>query len=84
MIGDRIPENDLHWKRYLELLKIMEYCFKPKLFKGHCSVLKLHINEHHSMFKSLHGDSSLSAKFLALARATFTFGTNGMLLDNAI
>ena len=63
MIGDRIPENDLHWKYYLILLKIMDIVSSPLLSKGHCSVLKLYITEHHSMFKSLHGDSSLTAKF---------------------
>ena len=63
IIGDCIPENDLHWKCYLVLLKIMDIVSSPILSKGHCSVLKLHINEHHSMFKSLNGESSLTAKF---------------------
>ena len=63
IIGDRIPENDLHWKCYLVLLKIMDIVSSPMLSKGHCSVLKRHIQEHDSLFKTLHGESSLTPKF---------------------
>ena len=36
------------------------------------------------MFKSLNGESSLTAKFHFFAKTAFTFGTYGMLLDDAI
>ena len=73
IIGDCIPENDLHWKCYLILLKIMDIVSSPILSKGHCSILKLCINEHHSMFKSLNGESSLTAKFHFFATTQNSF-----------
>jgi len=63
IIGDCIAENDLYWECYLVLLKIMDIITSPIISKGHCSILKLHINEHHSMFKSLYGASSITPKF---------------------
>ena len=63
IIGDCIAEDDSHWKCYLLLLKIIDIVRSPIINKGHCSILKFLIEEHHTTFKNLYGESCITPKF---------------------
>ena len=63
LIGDCVPEEDKHWRCFLLLLKICDIVFSPIIPKGYCAVLKLLIEEHHSLFKLLYSSSMLTPKF---------------------
>lgn len=63
MVGDCVPEEDEHWRCFLLLLKICDIVFSPIIPKGYCAVLKLLIEEHHSLFKLLYSSSMIIPKF---------------------
>ena len=63
IMGDCVPEGDEHWKCLLLLLKICNIVFSPIIPKGYCSVLKILIEEHHSLFSHLYSTASITPKF---------------------
>lgn len=63
IIGDCVPEEDKHWKCFLLLLKIYDIIFSPVIPKGYCSVLRLLIDEHHSLFSELYSNAAITPKF---------------------
>ena len=60
--GDLIPEGNKVWTCFLLLLKIIDIVICPVVFKGHCSILRMLIEEHLTMFKRLYPDSSIIPK----------------------
>lgn len=63
IMGDCVPEEDENWKCLLLLLKICDIVFSPIIPKGYCSVLKVLIEEHHSLFSHLYSSESITPKF---------------------
>lgn len=61
LLGEKIPEEDLNWKCFLLLRKIVEIVLSPVVSTNLCS-LKLLINEHHSLFVSLYGEDAYIPK----------------------
>lgn len=63
LIGDKIDEDDQHWKCFLLLRKIVDIVLCPKVCSGFSAILKLLIIEHHSLYVSLYGSSNYIPKF---------------------
>ena len=53
IVGERIPENDLKWKCFLLLRKIVEIVLSPIVSTNLCSSLQLLIRDHHSLLASM-------------------------------
>lgn len=62
MIGDLIPEGNMHWELLLCLLTCMEYIFSPSLTQEAVIYLKYIIEEHHSLFLELFPEKHLKPK----------------------
>ena len=63
ILGDTVPEENKHWKCFLLLLRICDIVFSPIIPKGYCSVLRILIEEHHSLFSKLYSNTSITPKF---------------------
>ena len=48
LIGERVPQDNQHWKCFLLLVKIVHISACPVISKGCCAYLRVIINEHHS------------------------------------
>lgn len=76
LIGDLVPEDhDQNWKCFLILLKIIQIT-TSNVSCSVCAVLKLAIQEHHTMFVALYGATSLTPKM-----HLFTIPNKFLLLD---
>ena len=64
IIGPKIPEDDLHWKCFLLLRNIIDIVLCPVASESISASLKLVINEHHSLFMSLHSKCIPKMHFL--------------------
>ena len=63
IIGDCVPEQDTKWKCFILLRKIIDILVSPVIHIEQCAVLKSLIQEHHLLFKDLHGESLITPKF---------------------
>lgn len=62
VIGDCIPEDDLHWDLLLLLLEIMSFIFAPTISQEEIIYLKCVIQYHHALFLQLFKDEHLKPK----------------------
>ena len=62
MIGHLIPEEDNHWKHYLQLLDIMDIVFSEKVYPDVPGFLEVQIEENLSQFIDLYNDESVIPK----------------------
>ena len=57
LIGDLIPRSYPKWKCFLKLLQICDICTAPTLSHDSVAYLEMLIEEHHSEFSELYGNS---------------------------
>ena len=62
LVGDLVPRDDKNWLCFLKLLKISEICVAPVLSEGSAAFVELLIEEHHSEFKRLYPNDSITPK----------------------
>ena len=62
LIGDKVPEDDELWHCFLLLLKIIDLVVSPHISIDNCGLLKVLIEEHHFVFKSVYPNSSIIPK----------------------
>lgn len=62
IIGHLIPEEDIHWKHYLQLLDIMDIVFSEKIYSEVPGFLEVQIEENLSHFVDLYKDESVIPK----------------------
>ena len=62
LIGERVPQDNQHWKCFLLLLKIVHIVACPVISKGCCAYLRVLIDEHHSTFRDLYTSNSITPK----------------------
>lgn len=62
MIGQRIPEDDEHWKNFLRLRTILDYILAPILSPDCIPYLKSLIYDHHVQFRELYPDAPITPK----------------------
>lgn len=62
VIGHRIPEGNEHWENFLRLLEIMDILFARCIPAEECGYLEALISDHHSCFKDLYPDASITLK----------------------
>ena len=62
LIASSIPEDDDHWQCYLKLLNIIDICLSPIATTDVCGLLKVLIEEHHTAFKALYPNWSITPK----------------------
>ena len=55
IVGDCVPEEDQMF--FIILLRIYGIVFSPVIPKGYCSVLRLLIDEYHSLFSELYSSA---------------------------
>ena len=53
MIANKVPEDDLKWINFLNLLDISKYLFAPTIDKDNFAVLDVLLSEHHCQFVTL-------------------------------
>lgn len=53
MMGDLVPEDDIHWELLLSLLQCMDFIFSPGVTFEDTLVLKNLLKDHHELFLSL-------------------------------
>ena len=54
LVASDIPESDKPWQCFIKLLKIVDMCVAPLISLDNCGVLKVLIEEHHTMFRYLY------------------------------
>ncbi|KAJ8333469.1 hypothetical protein SKAU_G00414770 [Synaphobranchus kaupii] len=62
MLGDLIPEGNVHWELLLLLLSCMEMIFSPSLTSASTMYLAHLIEEHHTLFLKLYPEQHLNPK----------------------
>ena len=62
LVASDIPESDKPWQCFIKLLKIVDMCVAPLISLDNCGVLKVLIEEHHTMFTDLYPGWSLIPK----------------------
>ena len=62
LIASVIPETDPNWQCYLKLLKIIDIALAPLVTTDTCGILKVLIEEHHTLFKRLYPEWSIIPK----------------------
>ena len=62
IIGHAIHEDDDRWRCFILLLKITSICSTYEIKKEHIPVLKMLIDEHHSLFRVVYPDASFIPK----------------------
>ena len=62
MVGEHVPEDDLHWLNYLLMLEITDILFAPEISLDEVGYLKILIEDHHSSFCSLYPHASVIPK----------------------
>ena len=54
IVGQKVPESNLHWQNFLLLLTIIDIIFAPVLSSNRISYLSMLIEDHHSEFTKLY------------------------------
>ena len=62
LIGENIPEGDINWKNYLQLLEIVDLLMAPEISEDEVGELTLLISQHHTLFSHLYTSSSVLPK----------------------
>ena len=62
IIGDKVPEDDMHYKCFLMLLKILNIVMSPYIIHEVPPYLRVLIEEHHSLFVELYPNESFIPK----------------------
>lgn len=62
LVGDLISETDRHWTCFLILLKICEVCAAWSISSDTAAYLRVIIEEHHTLFKTLYPDNPIIPK----------------------
>ena len=62
VIGHMIPEGDAHWENFLRLLDIVDILFARPITTEHVGYLEALISDHHSCFKDLYPNASITMK----------------------
>ena len=57
MVGEYIPEGDVHWACYLNVLRIVTIATAHEVTEGAVAILSLVIEDYLSQFNSLYPDS---------------------------
>ena len=61
-IGHLIPEDNEYWENYLRLLEIIDIVFARKVPMDECGYLESLIRDHHTSFKELYPEASITMK----------------------
>ena len=61
-IGYLIPEDNEYWENYLRLLEIIDIVFARKVPMDECGYLESLIRDHHTSFKELYPETSITMK----------------------
>lgn len=64
ILGDLVPEDNVHWKYYITLRKIIGIITSPRIVESEILVLKQLIIDHNSMYRELYGDLKPKMHFL--------------------
>ena len=62
VIGHVIPEGNEYWENFLTLLEIMNILFARRIAKEDCGYLESLISDHHSCFRKLYPNVSITMK----------------------
>ncbi|GBM58824.1 hypothetical protein AVEN_179363-1 [Araneus ventricosus] len=62
MCATIIPEDNLHWKLFIDLKEIIELVFAPILTVDYIAYLRIRINEHLQFFKELYPEKLIIPK----------------------
>ena len=62
VIGHKFSEDDEYWLNFLRLLEITDIVFSREITIDMCGYLKSLISDHHSCFKELYSDVSITMK----------------------
>ena len=65
-IGHLVPEDDKNWENFLCLLEIVDILFARRISEDQCGYLEALISDHHSTFKELYPDASITMKLHSL------------------
>ena len=64
LIGENIPEGDINWKNYLQLLEIVDLLMAPEISEDEVGELTLLISQHDTLFSHLYTSSSVLPKHI--------------------
>jgi hypothetical protein len=81
IIGKRVPLNDIHWKLFTILSKILDYVNSTHLNLNNTYALEILVREHHEMFKTLFPDVPLKKKHHNLVHYANSIRQLGNLVD---
>ena len=62
LVASHIPEDDKPWQCFIRLRKIVDICMAPLVAMDTCAVLKVLIEEHHTMFAEIYPEWSIIPK----------------------
>ena len=62
MIGDMVPEDDVHWQHYLTTLEIANYILAPEIHPDEVAYLGVILPQHHQTFVELYPGKSVIPK----------------------
>ena len=62
MIGDKVPEDDLHWENFLTHLSIVDYIFAPVCTTAIADYVSILVEDFLAEFKDLYPDRPLTPK----------------------
>lgn len=83
LIAQAIPERDACWSCYLKLIRIIDIAAAPIISKGVCAVLKVLIEEHHTLFTEVYPTWSVIPKnYASLSRTTYCVGAFSKNVDD--
>ena len=62
IIGEYVPEDDVRWKLYLDLMNIVDLLLSPTTTDDHAAYLATLISDHHHDFCEIYSDASVIPK----------------------
>lgn len=62
VIGEYVPENDEHWRLYLQMMDIVDVLFAPSTSDDYAAYVTTLISDHHHDFCRLYPLSSIIPK----------------------
>lgn len=62
LIGGSVPEGDVNWKNYLQLLEIVDLLLAPEISEDEVGELGVLISQHHTLFSQLYSSASVLPK----------------------
>lgn len=74
-VGDKVPEDDVHWKLYKKLRKILDILMSPHILRSDVNTLEKLVHKHHQLYIRLFG--SLTIKFHNLIHYSKLLQQNG-------